>query len=79
MRADTETIEPITSETEKLVLDAISREAGDFSAIVLADYGKGVLSDGLAQKILSLAKTNKIPVVVDPQGSTILNMIMLQL
>ena len=69
MRADTETIEPITSETEKLVLDAISREAGDFSAIVLADYGKGVLSDGLAQKILSLAKTNKIPVVVDPQGS----------
>ena len=69
MRADTETIEPITSETEKLVLDAISREAGDFSAIVLADYGKGVLSDGLAQKILSLAKTTKIPVVVDPQGS----------
>ena len=69
MRADTETIEPITSETEKLVLDAISREASDFSAIVLADYGKGVLSDGLAQKILSMAKTNKIPVVVDPQGS----------
>ncbi|MAQ02935.1 MAG: hypothetical protein CMM20_01120 [Rhodospirillaceae bacterium] len=69
MRADTETIEPITSETEKLVLDAISREAGDFSAIVLADYGKGVLSDGLAKKVLSFAKTNKIPVVVDPQGS----------
>ena len=72
MRADTETIEPITSETEKLVLDAISREAGAFAAIVLADYGKGVLSDGLAQKILSFAKTNKIPVVVDPQGSNYL-------
>ena len=73
MRADTETIEPITRETEKLVLDAVSREADTFSAIVLADYGKGVLSDGLAQKILKFAKTNKIPVVVDPQGSNYLN------
>ena len=73
MRADTETIEPITRETEKLVLDAVSREADTFAAIVLADYGKGVLSDGLAQKILKFAKTNKIPVVVDPQGSNYLN------
>ncbi len=40
------------------------------SALVLADYGKGVLSDGIAGELIQMARLKAIPVIVDPQGNT---------
>ena len=37
--------------------------------IVVSDYAKGVCSAAFVQKVIALAKTKKIPVLVDPKGS----------
>jgi len=39
------------------------------SAIVLSDYGKGVLSPPVCQELIRLARAKTIPVLVDPKGS----------
>ena len=69
MRADDETISPIDENIRKMVLDAAVLGLEDFSALVLADYGKGVLSAGIAGELIQIARLKGIPVIVDPQGS----------
>ena len=41
----------------------------DADAVVLSDYGKGVLSEALCAHVLSLASEQGVPVVVDPAGA----------
>ena len=36
--------------------------------VILSDYAKGVLSEALCQHVIKLAKSKKIPVLVDPKG-----------
>lgn len=36
--------------------------------VILSDYAKGVLSERLCQYVIKLARTKKIPVLVDPKG-----------
>jgi len=43
--------------------------AKGLDGIVVSDYAKGVCSAAFIQKIIALAKTKKIPVLVDPKGS----------
>jgi hypothetical protein len=38
------------------------------SIVILSDYAKGVLSEALCQHVIKLAKSKKIPVLVDPKG-----------
>ena len=38
------------------------------SAIVLSDYAKGVLTEELCRRVISLAREKNIPVLVDPKG-----------
>ncbi|MBI37945.1 MAG: bifunctional heptose 7-phosphate kinase/heptose 1-phosphate adenyltransferase [Alphaproteobacteria bacterium] len=38
-------------------------------AIVLSDYGKGVLTDKVITEIISTSKSISIPIIVDPKGS----------
>ncbi len=73
MRADDETIFPIDEQIKKSVLEAVEVAIGDFSAVVLADYGKGVLSDGIAGDLIQMARLRGIPTIVDPQGNMILS------
>ena len=69
MRADEETIAPIDAQVKKLVLNATALGLEDFSAVVLADYGKGVLSSGTAGEIIQMARLKGVPVIVDPHGN----------
>ncbi len=43
--------------------------AKGLDGIVVSDYAKGVCSAAFVQKVIALAKTKKIPVLVDPKGS----------
>ena len=67
MRADEETVAPIENNIKKSVLDATALGLEDFSAVVLADYGKGVLSSGIAGELIQMARLKGVPVIVDPQ------------
>jgi D-beta-D-heptose 7-phosphate kinase/D-beta-D-heptose 1-phosphate adenosyltransferase len=38
-------------------------------AVLLSDYGKGVLTDGLPERVIEAARRAEKPVVVDPKGA----------
>ena len=70
MRADYETVASLDGGTRKSLLDAAALGMENCSALVLADYGKGTLSGGIAGELIQMARLRSIPVIVDPQGNT---------
>lgn len=67
LRLDDESVENITLENE--LLSEFDKIAKDYEAIILSDYGKGVLTQKVCQYIIKKANKLKIPVLVDPKGS----------
>jgi D-beta-D-heptose 7-phosphate kinase/D-beta-D-heptose 1-phosphate adenosyltransferase len=43
--------------------------SGAYGALVLSDYGKGLLSEPVIKQAVDAARASKIPVIVDPKGS----------
>ena len=68
LRADRETVTPLGPQTRKKLLNAVSKALGACDVIVLSDYGKGVLADGVAGEVIARARAAEKPVVVDPKG-----------
>ena len=56
---------------DREALDAAAHSlltSGDFAAVILSDYGKGVLNAELCQRVILRARAVNIPVLVDPKG-----------
>ena len=51
----------------KKVAPFVHKQFDRFDAVVLSDYGKGVIQSALVADIVSLARKRNIPVVVDPK------------
>ena len=68
VRIDRETREPISAEFEERIVSFINDRKEEFRAILISDYAKGVLTEKMLETIISIARENKIPVVVDPKG-----------
>jgi D-beta-D-heptose 7-phosphate kinase/D-beta-D-heptose 1-phosphate adenosyltransferase len=68
LRADRESTVPVTAETEARLLSAVSRWLDDCALVVLSDYGKGVLTDGVVGAVIDRARAAGKPVIVDPKG-----------
>jgi D-beta-D-heptose 7-phosphate kinase/D-beta-D-heptose 1-phosphate adenosyltransferase len=69
LRTDDETVLPLDAETRARLFEVVAREIGSADVVVLSDYGKGVLADGMAGEIISLASKARKPVIVDPSGT----------
>ena len=69
LRADAETVAPIAAGTEDAVMAAIGAFLPDVAAVVLSDYGKGVLTDRVVRTIVGRARAIGRPVLVDPKGT----------
>ena len=69
MRLDFETVRDVEQQEEELIswLDSLCQKGLD--GIVISDYGKGVCTDSILEKIFNLANCYKIPTIVDPKGS----------
>lgn len=67
LRADAETVAPIRSEAA--ALEAAERLMPGAGAVILSDYGKGVLTEGLIARTIAVARQAGLPVVVDPKGT----------
>ncbi len=65
-RKDSEDIDQYSDELEKVMIEQVANMIGEFDALLLSDYAKGLFSDTLIQSVLAMAKTNQIPVVSDP-------------
>jgi D-beta-D-heptose 7-phosphate kinase/D-beta-D-heptose 1-phosphate adenosyltransferase len=69
VRVDHERREPLRPETEKKLLGAFFRGLKNLDALVLSDYDKGLITDDLADRVLSAAHQLKVPVFVKPKTS----------
>lgn len=69
IRLDDEEVLPVSSDIQNNILKLVEDSIEDCDAIILSDYGKGVLqTPGLAQSIIGLAYHRDIPIMVDPKG-----------
>lgn len=67
LRSDNETKTPIKDETATKILELVLPELAHHHAVILSDYGKGVLTPTMCRSIIDAAKAKSIPVFVDPK------------
>jgi len=69
LRIDAEDVNPIQAEEESNFFDLISGiiDSESIDAIIFEDYDKGVITEGLIQKVVNLANQKRIPTTVDPK------------
>ncbi|HCX14002.1 MAG TPA: bifunctional heptose 7-phosphate kinase/heptose 1-phosphate adenyltransferase [Rhodospirillaceae bacterium] len=68
LRADKETVEPLSSADIADLERVITSQINTVDAVVLSDYGKGVLNGSLSSFIIAAASKAGKPTVVDPKG-----------
>lgn len=69
VRVDHERREPLHGETQENLLRLLFTALKHLDALVLSDYDKGVISDDLADRVLSAAHQLKVSVFVRPKTS----------
>jgi rfaE bifunctional protein kinase chain/domain len=67
-RVDNETDAPLSAETEKLLAERIAEKIADCDAVVISDYAKGLLTDGILANVIAEATNAAKPLLVDPKG-----------
>ena len=68
LRVDYENRHPINADIEAVILEKFSTLLTGCNAIIISDYGKGLLTPSLLQAMIALAAEQKIATVVDPKG-----------
>ncbi|MBE0491395.1 MAG: D-glycero-beta-D-manno-heptose-7-phosphate kinase [Sulfurospirillum sp.] len=68
IRYDSESKEDISEQSVEKLLNAYEKMVKRFDAVLLSDYGKGVLTKNLTCKLIQKAKEHKKFVLVDPKG-----------
>ena len=69
LRYDKESKEDIEADSAEALLHSVKTNIGDFDAVILSDYGKGVLTEEVCQGIIAMAKEKDVKLLVDPKGS----------
>jgi len=69
VRVDLETRRPISARDEARILKFVAAE--EAQGLILSDYNKGLLTRGLLEKLLPLARERKTVVGVDPKVDTL--------
>ncbi len=69
LRADYEAERPLSEEDCERLFEQASGALTDCGALILSDYGKGVLTSELIRDLIDLAERAGKPVIVDPKGA----------
>lgn len=69
LRVDRERTDAITALVEAELLSQIRLQLGSVDAVLLSDYGKGVLTPSLVQGVIEMAQERGLPVLIDPARS----------
>lgn len=67
VRYDRETAEPLSPETEQKLIDSLPRAIESAEAVILSDYGKGVLTPRVLNAAIHWCRKFCRPVTVDPK------------
>jgi D-beta-D-heptose 7-phosphate kinase/D-beta-D-heptose 1-phosphate adenosyltransferase len=68
LRLDIEKPREPSRELKRLIISGIEAQISGSSAIVLSDYGKGLLSEAVCQHVICRGHELSIPIFVDPKG-----------
>ena len=68
VRTDSETREALVTELEDRVCSEVERRLADTEALLISDYGKGVVSERVAREAIDAARERDVPIVVDSKG-----------
>lgn len=68
LRADKEATGPLPRDHEDNVIAAATEAMADCGAVILSDYGKGVLTNRVIAAVIEAAHMANRPVIVDPKG-----------
>lgn len=66
VRVDRERPGALSEEQQQTVIDYLMAKIGQLDAIILEDYGKGMMQQPLVDKIVEIATSNEIQVTADP-------------
>ncbi len=69
IRVDDEDINSIPESFSTYIVDNVDAIFEGIDAVILSDYGKGVLNDESTKFIIQYAHSKNIPAMVDPKGS----------
>jgi rfaE bifunctional protein kinase chain/domain len=69
VRIDDERRNPLSVQTEEKLFRLLLAAARNLDALILSDYDKGVLEDGLTDRVLNAANKLRVPVFVKPKTS----------
>jgi D-beta-D-heptose 7-phosphate kinase / D-beta-D-heptose 1-phosphate adenosyltransferase len=68
LRCDDECTGPISANSRREIVEVMRSWRGDCPVLVVSDYAKGVLADGLASELIDASHGQGVCVVVDPKG-----------
>ena len=68
LRVDNEDARPIEGPACDRLLALLPERVKKARAVVLSDYGKGCLNEGVIRAVVAAAKSARVPVLVDPKG-----------
>jgi rfaE bifunctional protein kinase chain/domain len=68
VRADRESRAPLDAQVEASLIHSFRREIETADAVVVSDYGKGLLTPGVLSSALAAARERKVPVCLDPKS-----------
>lgn len=73
VRADRENTEEITPSVTENLLGFVKENLPDTGAIIISDYGKGVVTYPLLAKLIDLCRDNGVFIAVDPKDTHFMN------
>ena len=71
VRADWESRADVAGDALDRLLEKLEKELPRCHALVVSDYGKGVITRAVLERALALARAKKLPVAVDPKETHI--------
>jgi D-glycero-beta-D-manno-heptose-7-phosphate kinase len=67
VRVDWEHTDPLSKGLNGRIMGFIEKEIGDYDAIIIEDYGKGVINMALLNELIELVRSHKKIITVDPK------------
>lgn len=67
VRADREEKREIDGDLQRRMFERLQSRIGDISALIISDYGKGMITSDILKKTIALCRENDVFVAVDPK------------
>lgn len=68
VRVDQETKKLLSKNEEEIIWQKISDALEKTRIIIISDYGKGIITEGLLSRLITSAKEQQISILIDPKG-----------